>query len=292
MREPRRHDTIALVLVLALGVSVDAQELGKANRLTDGVLAHVVALKKGRSVTKVWIYRPENAADQKVPCVLIAPAGTRLFHGMDLAEGDRPEHLPYVKAGFIVVAYEIDGALSDDPWDAEVIRALKRFKTALTGVRNARDALNFALKKVPAIDPRRIYAAGHSSAATLALVVAANDRRVKGCIAFAPCVDVPGRIGKETLAVFDQNVDGFSALIRRYSPDANVSRLRSALFLFHAEDDDNVPIAETVAFAERVRKSNKSVDLVKVKTGGHYDSMIKEGIPRAIAWIKSHEKPK
>ena len=61
---------------------------------------------------------------------------------------------------------------------------------------------------------------------------------------------------------------------------------------FHAEDDENVAIAETVTFAEQVRKTNETVELVKVKTGGHYDSMIKEGIPRAIKWIAARSQPK
>jgi hypothetical protein len=34
----------------------------------------------------------------------IAHAGALLYHGITLAEGDRPEHLPYVRAGFAIIA--------------------------------------------------------------------------------------------------------------------------------------------------------------------------------------------
>jgi hypothetical protein len=59
----------------------------------------------------MWLYLPERQSDtQSLPCVLTAPAGTPLVTGMDLGDGDVPEHLPYVRAGFAVLAYDLDGA--------------------------------------------------------------------------------------------------------------------------------------------------------------------------------------
>ena len=43
---------------------------------------------------------------------------------------------------------------------------------AQAGLVNARNALEFVLARVPEVDPKRIYAAGHSSAGTLALLFA------------------------------------------------------------------------------------------------------------------------
>src|SRR6185369_9853980 len=115
---------------------------------------------------------------------------------MYLAEDDRAEHLPYVRAGFAVVAYEIDGPIRnpDKATDAQIIAAAKAYKNSQAGLANAKMALDFAIDKIPSLDSDRIYTAGHSSAGTLALLVASHDQRIKGCAAFAPVTDVPKRI--------------------------------------------------------------------------------------------------
>jgi len=42
---------------------------------------------------KLWLYLPQGRHEPKsLPCVLIAPAGTPLVIGMDLGDGDVPEH--------------------------------------------------------------------------------------------------------------------------------------------------------------------------------------------------------
>jgi hypothetical protein len=60
--------------------------------------------------------------------------------------------------------------------------------------------------------------------------------------------------------------------------------------LFTAADDTNVPSSSIVAFATELQKTNMKVHLVTVKSGGHYDSMIHQGIPAAIDWLKSLTK--
>jgi hypothetical protein len=42
----------------------------------------------------------------------------------------------------------------------------------------------------------------------------------------------------------------------------------------------------TEACAERLEALGKPVTLVIVRSGGHYDSMIRGGIPRGIAWLQ------
>lgn len=95
----------------------------------------------------------------------------------------------------------------------EAESAIKKFMHAQAGVKNAQMAISTALAELPILDPQRVYVAGHSSAATLALLVAANDKRVKGCIAYAPCVDVPGWIGAKRIVSFTQFVPGFDKFL-------------------------------------------------------------------------------
>ncbi len=124
--------------------------------------------------THLWIYAPsERAPDAKLPAVLIAPAGSDLMHGMGLGDGDRPEHLPYVAAGFVVVAYELSG-------DGRTREAYDAFSKAQGGLANGLAALSFVRQQIPFVDSSRIFTAGHSSAGDAALLLAAHAPSLRG----------------------------------------------------------------------------------------------------------------
>ncbi len=105
----------------------------------------------------LWHYGPkEIAKGTKLPCVLIAPAGSTLLTGMELGDGDATEHIPYLKAGFAVIAYSLDGPSLSNPPD---IPAYEAYSQARGGLVNARNALEYAIQQ-PEIDPKRIFVAG------------------------------------------------------------------------------------------------------------------------------------
>lgn len=263
-----------------------APPLPKPVRLQPGVLFHEVSVPHPEGNTRIWLYLPEKPVAKKIPLVVIAPAGSRLFHGMALGEGDRPEHLPYVREGWAVLSYDLWGHMEgDNPSDTELIAAARAFQMSDAGVICARAALDYTLARVPSIDRQRIWTAGHSSAATTSLLVAARDPRIDACAAFAPCTDVPGRIG-EALPYFDAALPGFRSFIERTSPDRNLTGLKCPVFLFHAEDDGNVPVSESATFAAKLPPANPRVNFVRVPSGGHYESMVRQGVPMAIQWFK------
>ena len=147
------------------------------------------------------IYLPMGEHDPgSLSCVLVAPAGTNLLQGSDIGELNasayHKEALPYALAGMAVVFYSIDGehepgSGSDDMEEMrQMAVAYKKFKQAGAGVVNGRNALEFVLAKMPMVNRDRIYSAGHSSAGTLSLLLAAHEPRLKGCIAYAPAADV------------------------------------------------------------------------------------------------------
>ncbi|MGI8978097.1 MAG: alpha/beta hydrolase family protein [Pirellulaceae bacterium] len=235
----------------------------------------------------LWTYLPEGQhAPGSLPCILICGAGSTLLEGMSLTDrdasgdGDVPEHIPYAKAGFAVVAYELDGdgELGED-------LAYDAFRQSRAGLVNARNALEYVLAKVPEVNPKQIYSAGHSSAGTMSLLFAEHEPRLAGCIAFAPCTDVPGFLGAVRALSFTHQ--GIADFVVQSSPSTHESRLNCPVFLFHAEDDGNVDVEETEAFAARLQQKGRDVTLKIVPTGDHYDSMIEEGIPAAIQWLKS-----
>jgi pimeloyl-ACP methyl ester carboxylesterase len=256
--------------------------------LEPGIMVYEAAFRYSTGLRQIWIYLPEKPLSNPIPIVLIAPAGSPLIHGMELGNGDRAEHLPYVRAGFVVVAYSIDGHLAerDQRNDRAVVTAVRAFKQAEAGVANARYALDYALMRISHLDQQHIATAGHSSAATLSLQVAEHDARVKACLAYAPVADVMRRTPAQAVNLLDQAVPGFRQFLVDYSPHSHLDRLQCPVFLFHAEDDSNVPIQQTVEVAAQLKLMNPQVTFVRVPTGDHYDSMIREGIPQGIGWLK------
>jgi acetyl esterase/lipase len=266
-------------------------ELPKGRLLQPGIMVHEVAtLRPNNPQGKVWVYLPEKLPDEKLPWVLIAPAGSSLLAGMDLAEGDRREHLPYVKAGFGVVAYEIDGGVPKKSTHEQNLIGLKEFRKSRAGIVNARTALDFALAKVPALDRERIFTAGHSSAATLSLLFAENEPRIKGCIAFAPVTDVGQWLPAAYLRLFEGE-PRLGDFLRESSPITHVAKLRCPTFVFGAEDDEVIKISSITTFVEDLKKTNSQVAYVQVPSGGHYKSMIDVGLPKAIQWLEEKAKP-
>jgi dipeptidyl aminopeptidase/acylaminoacyl peptidase len=265
-------------------------ELGPSRLIQPGIQFREAALQRGGVPMRVWYYQPAKAAD-KLALVLVPPAGSTLFVGMDLGDGDRPEHYPYVRAGFAVASFEIDGHVPNlrQAPDAVVLQGARAFRDAQAGLANARTALDFVLAKVPQIDPKRVYIAGHSSAATLALLVAEHEPRVKACCAYAPVTDVEARLAP-AIPSLDGAIPGYRDFLRFSSPRTHAHKLKCPVFLFHAQDDGNVPIRQSTDFAAQLKKTNPHVTLVRAASGGHYDSMIREGIPKGITWLKQRQK--
>lgn len=241
---------------------------------------------------KMRVYLPAgNHAAKSLGCVLVAPAGTRLFHGNDMDNDDyHAETLPYVQAGYAVVFYSIDGHIEnfERSSNATIAAAYQKFKAADAGVLNGKYALEFVRASVPQVDPNRIYTAGHSSAAVLALLLAAKEPRIKGCIAYAAAADVEMRLADLiNNPTFQKVLPGFAEFIRDSSPTNYALKYRCPLFIFHSRDDRNEPIRSAERFVSKLKAAGKNVTFSIANSGGHYQSMINPGIPRGIAWLKN-----
>lgn len=247
--------------------------------------------------TKMRIYVPRSAtAPKSIPCVLVAPAGTMGLHGSDLDAGDyHDETLPYAKAGMAVIHYSLDGPLGDVNSfvsEAQLIRALaaayRKFSDAEAGVVNGRIALELALARLPQVDPQRIYCAGHSSAGTVSLRLAASEPRIAKCVAYAPVTHLAVRLGpmlNESSVL--RAMPDLPQFVKDHSPYNNASKINCPVFLFQARDDSNEPWQNTNAFANLMTKNlSKDCTFVSVDRGDHYEPMISTGIPQAIQWLQ------
>src|SRR5262249_45759290 len=144
------------------------------------------------------------------------------------------------------------------------------------------------LAKAPQIDAKRIYVAGHSSAATLALLEAEHEPRIKACVAYAPVTDVESHLG-QAIPGLERAVPGIKNFIQFSSPKTHADKLKCRVFLFHAQDDGTVPIRHSTDFAAHVKGTNQDVTLITTAKGGHYISMLREGIPKAITWLQKRQ---
>jgi dipeptidyl aminopeptidase/acylaminoacyl peptidase len=261
--------------------------LPNAQKIENGIVVHKVRLNKDDDASDIWIYLPEKN-DGKLPVILVTAAGSYLWNGTSLDEGDQPEHLPYVRKGYAVIAYETPGSLSkidiNKASDALVFKAAQDFKNSKAGIISQQNALNYALEKISALDAERIYIAGHSSAATHSLLVAANEPRIKAAIAYAPATDLEKRLA-DVLELFNQNISGFKDFIKQSSPKNNISKIKVPVFIFHATDDSVIPVEDTKTFVSELQKNNPNVTFITVNEGDHYDSMIQKGIPKGIEWL-------
>jgi dipeptidyl aminopeptidase/acylaminoacyl peptidase len=256
----------------------------ETRQLSDGVRVREVVFARAGVPMTAWIYR-QAAAPRPQPVVVIAAAGTPLFWGMNLADGDRPEHLPWARAGYAVVAYSIDGAVDDPDSESAAVAGVTAFADAHAGRDNASAALSFALEHEPGLDATRVLAVGHSSAATLALRFGAEDARVRGVVAFNAVTDVPAYIGPRMMNGIAEALPAAAVAIQDSSPSKHAAALRAKpVLVFHAEDDTSVPIAESERLFAQLSGGHPGTRFERVASGGHYDSMLEQGIPIAVAW--------
>ena len=240
--------------------------------------------------TQMNVYLPDGMHSEKsLGCVLVAPAGTNLLIGNSLDGADyHDETLPYAEAGFAVVQYSLDGSVPDlqSASNSQLSAAYQQFKSAEAGILNTRSVIEFIKARMPEVDPARIFTAGHSSAGTVSLLAAENFSELAGCIAYAPCSDVEAFHAEfSRLPGIETVFPNMQAFDRKSSPVVHVSKLACPTFVFQARDDQIVQASKTQRFVALAKQNNKNVEYIEVAGGGHYQSMIDEGIPQAVKWL-------
>lgn len=235
------------------------------------------------------VYMPAGThPDKTLPCVLVGPAGTPLITGNAIDGSDyHDETLPYAEAGAVVMTFSLDGQLDDDETGSAIRNAYLQFRDSAAGLVNCRNALEYAIQKIPAVDPARIVIAGHSSAGSLALLFAEHEPRLAGCIAYCPAADVEARLSE---MVNETNVrwllPGIDEFKKKSAPMTHLAQTRCPVYLFHARDDSNCPDTDSSRYHALLQAAGKTSELKLVDFGGHYDSMIEQGIPSGIEWLQ------
>ena len=263
---------------------------------TEILYQRVVIPRSVNSRLNLNIFVPKGShADKSLPVVFEAPAGTPLLHGASI-EIPKPdtEYLPFTDAGMITVSFEIDGPMVGDlsPEDGEMFwqklnEAFQKFLAADAGVENGKMAIDFVLDKLPMADPKRLITWGHSSAATLSLLLASKDPRISRCIAMAPCTDLKPRLGellKEPGIV--RRLPNLKDYLVAGSPLTHIASLKCPVFIAHAKNDDNEPFTQTKTYVNAFQKAGGKITFLEFEREGHYQPLLDAGIPKAIEWLK------
>lgn len=229
----------------------------------------------------LWIYKPTGVA--QAPVVVIAPAGTSLLTGMPLGQGDRPEHMPYVRAGMIVVAYSLDG-------HGETVDAMAEFAQSVGGVVNGRAALDVALA-LPQADTSRVFAVGHSSASSVAWLLAAHDNRVTGVVSYNGDGEGCWYQDVGLLTQLSWEWPGLVDFCQTTRPLSYPVNIRLPAYIFGSDDDYVVSGDDVRALAEGMRAGGVVVTEDVGSHGDHYSSMLYTGVPSAIDWMTALPVP-
>lgn len=244
--------------------------------------------RPGQQMT-LRVYLPKgNHVDNSLACVLVGPAGSPLITGNSIDGSDyHDESLPYAEAGAVAITFSLDGPFGTNGMNENIKSAYTQFRDAAAGMVNCRNAFEYAIQKIPAVDPQKIVIAGHSSAGSLALLYSVHEPRLAGSIAYCSAADVETRIDE----ILDETkiqwmLPRIEQFKQKSAPMNHIAKTTCPVFLFHARDDSNCPYSDSTRYHEMLQNGGKESEIKLVDFGDHYQSMIDEGIPSGIEWMR------
>jgi len=218
----------------------------------------------GRRKLFAWVAQP--AAAGRRPALLFAHGG------WSLGASDFEDVRPFVDAGFVVMAPAWRGE-NGNPG---------AFEMQYGEVDDAADALNY-LAKLPNVDAKRLYAAGHSSGGTLALLLAETSPRLRAAAACGAFPDMRAAIAEQGSPVFDETPfdwqDPIESDLR--SPGRHVKDLHCPVALFYGADEDYY-IAQARQMEARGKALGKPVT-VEVFPGTDHWTALRPAVQRMLA---------
>jgi hypothetical protein len=274
--------------------------------VSPGVLRGELTLRYDSGATnKLWLYLPDTGGrpmlDRSLPLVLFAPSGTQGLNGAAPSEVDEAEHLPWVRAGFAVAAFESDGALpitkdGAAPSAQDYLKSIHAFRETAGGLMNAVEALDAASKVLREADPDRVVLVGSGSGGTVALNVARAWHKLqwaRAVVVFSPILDVAGATDKLMLDALDSAQPGVAKFARESSPGLVPEQLKTPAFLFTSREpavsvtgEATSDAASLERYADQLRAAGQSPQLVVMPTGDPYTAMVRDGIDLAIEWTQ------
>ncbi|TWU31982.1 alpha/beta hydrolase family protein [Novipirellula artificiosorum] len=237
---------------------------------------------------KIWVMRPKrnkrnNDQERSYPCVFVASAGATVLTGIGMSTAEMGQYSALTRQGFVVVGYGTDGHIDETTTDRQFIDAHRRFRASMSGLVNSRNAIELALAKVPSIDPNRLYAVGHSSAAKHALLLATHDPRIRGCISLAGFADILQTADAQEQANYDSVLSDWREFAVKASPATHADSLQCPVYLYHRDGDLVVSARNSMNFAAQRSNANLPTKLVISSGSDHYTAV--RHIDTAASWL-------
>lgn len=135
------------------------------------------------------------------------------------------------------------------------------------------------------INANHLFLVGHSRGATMSIIKAVEDDRVKGVVAWAPFFDMKARFRPETikkwekegvwwiahkrtgqqLPLYPQFYEDFAINQHRFDMAEVCANYEKPLLMLHAKDDAAVEVSESQSFYKHISHAI----LIETETGGH-----------------------
>lgn len=165
-------------------------ELGPPEILDFGVRWHELAASRASTIApeRIWIALPPG--NGRVGCVLVPPVSMTKNLGGRLEDADRKQLLLLARLGVAAVGFDVPGAWAENATVAEQTRELDRFMLVGGGLDTGRMVVDLVEKRLPWVDPERIWVMGEGLGGTLALRLAARDRRIRAVVGLDPVIDM------------------------------------------------------------------------------------------------------
>lgn len=155
------------------------------------------------------------------------------------------------------------------------------------------------------IDPKRVCIVGASYGGYAALAGATHDRGVYRCsVSVGGVSDLKrmvtwssARGGRSTLRYWTRFMgaeDANDPVLAEFSPVQHAERSEIPILLIHGKDDSVVPLEQSEAMADALRKAGKPVELVVMKGEDHWLSKGAtrlETLQATVAFLEKHNPP-
>ncbi len=246
----------------------------------------VVILRRGSLTQSLVVHFPYGEYEKgSQACVLVPSGGGNLITGT-VPSANREIMKPYLSRGFVVISYELSGAIAPgDARDPEKLSAAyRKFVSVKAGLVNSRNALEYAVQYLKIVDPQKIFVAGYSSGGTQALLFAAHEQRLAGCVAYCPDTGLSDFDARKLKSL--KFLSGIDAFVTKAAPLTHVERIECPVMIFAVQDDEIVSFGDVMVFFQSLEETNKDAMLRWSEYGGHAIPYQTTGREQGAQWIE------